>query len=60
MQKNKKLLETFKNNQDSCVMCGEETKHNKEESINTRNFYVECAGQLCAKCFSMVYSPRYN
>lgn len=59
MENNKTLLETFKK-KDSCVMCGEKTNHSQDESINTRSYYVECVGQLCNKCFSMVYSPRYN
>ncbi len=45
----------MKDEKDNCVSCGEETPYNKNEHIDNRYHYVECAGQLCKDCWEKVY-----
>jgi len=40
---------------DTCVMCGKDTPHMSNENIETRNFYIEGAGQLCYTCHNEIY-----
>ena len=40
---------------DKCILCQRETPHNKDEDINKRFHYVECAGQLCRPCWKKIY-----
>ena len=42
---------------DKCVSCGEETRYDKLEHIDFRDFYIEGVGQLCARCFDDSLSP---
>lgn len=43
---------------DNCVVCGEETPYDKEEHIDKRFYYVECAGQLCKDCWGKIYDEN--
>jgi hypothetical protein len=36
---------------DLCVFCRTETEYKSDVNIESRNFYVECAGQLCVNCY---------
>ena len=47
-----------KSDKDECVVCGEETPYSRDEDINKRYRYVECAGQLCKKCWNNVYNEE--
>lgn len=38
-----------------CVICRSSTDYTKNQSIHERKYYVECAGQLCAKCYKKLY-----
>lgn len=40
---------------DKCVLCGELTPYKKSDHVDTREFYVEGAGQLCGGCYGKVY-----
>tara|TARA_B100000029_G_C16902040_1_gene714452 strand:- start:260 stop:445 length:186 start_codon:yes stop_codon:yes gene_type:complete len=40
---------------DKCILCGCETPYDKDEHINKRFCYVECAGQLCQPCWKKIY-----
>ncbi len=35
---------------DNCVLCGRETKYDRETPVDLRKHYVEGAGQLCDYC----------
>lgn len=43
-------------NKDYCVICKRSTPYLKTTHINKRKFYIECAGQLCEKCYFNLYS----
>jgi hypothetical protein len=36
---------------DLCVSCGTKTIYKTERNIDTREHYIECAGQLCDDCY---------
>jgi uncharacterized protein CbrC (UPF0167 family) len=40
---------------EKCVTCGENTPYRFSDSIYTRQWYVEGAGQLCENCYEKVY-----
>ena len=35
---------------DACVLCGRETKYDRETPVHLRKYYVDGAGQLCDDC----------
>jgi hypothetical protein len=37
---------------DKCIICGVETPYDYETSVDVRMWYVETAGQLCARCYN--------
>jgi len=43
---------------DRCVLCNKETEYDKETHIDYRNYYVECCGQLCKKCWDCIYGTQ--
>ena len=40
---------------EKCVLCGSTVPVWRESHISERRYYVEGAGQLCARCFYDVY-----
>lgn len=40
---------------DLCVSCDSKTPYKIETRIDMRNFYVECAGQLCETCYEKTF-----
>jgi hypothetical protein len=40
---------------DKCVMCDCDTSYKKIDHIDIRKYYVEGAGQLCEKCYVLIY-----
>lgn len=49
------LKQFFKDKKDKCVICNKATPYEKQIHINHRKYYVECAGQLCEKCYFSLY-----
>jgi len=47
-----------KEEMDDCVSCGTETDYPKTMNINLRSYYVEGAGQLCKKCWDLIYKIK--
>ena len=43
---------------DKCIVCNKETPYSRNEDINNRYHYVECAGQLCKKCWDNIYDKK--
>ena len=43
---------------DSCVTCDKETSYNIEDCIDKRIGYVEGVGQLCSKCYDVIYVKK--
>ena len=43
---------------DNCGVCGEKTPYDEFDHIDIRFFYVEGAGQLCAKCYGEIYGNK--
>lgn len=43
---------------DICVICNKISEENKNDNINARFYYVECAGQLCASCYNKIYTQK--
>ena len=41
---------------ETCVSCNEVTEVLTTQNVQTRDFYVEGAGQLCETCFTKIYS----
>lgn len=39
-----------------CVSCNTATEVLVTEPVQNRPHYVECAGQLCEKCYTQIYS----
>lgn len=37
-------------------MCGKETPIELTTPIELRQYYVECAGQLCKECYEKIYN----
>ena len=40
---------------EKCVLCGDETNVRVDTHIDAREYYVEGAGELCPKCYGIVY-----
>ena len=40
---------------EKCVLCGRMVPVRRDSDIAGRRYYVEGAGQLCARCFYEVY-----
>ena len=40
---------------DICVRCGKETEYDINTPITVRRYFVGGAGQLCEKCFHILY-----
>lgn len=45
----------MKQEKDKCIMCKKETEYTKNTHIDFRQYYIEGAGQLCKKCYNMIY-----
>lgn len=43
------------NEKDKCVFCGKETGYDSSTPIYVREYYIECAGQLCEECYFDIY-----
>lgn len=43
---------------DKCVLCGSETPYDKTTHIDFRQYYIECLGQLCFKCYNEIYNTK--
>ena len=43
---------------DRCVTCGKKTPYDIEDHIDTRNGYIEGAGQFCSICFDEIYVKK--
>lgn len=41
-----------------CVMCKVETNEPVNKNIEFRNYYIECAGQLCKSCYDSLYFSK--
>ena len=46
------------NKRDKCVSCKTETEYDEFDHIDSRNFYVEGAGQLCVDCWNKIYEQK--
>ena len=44
-----------KEEQDRCILCGEETGYTRNTPVDMREHYVDGAGQLCLECDALVY-----
>ena len=44
-----------KNKHDECVLCGQLTQYRQTDHIDTRQYYIEGAGQLCEGCYNKTY-----
>jgi len=53
------MKEVNKREKDTCVLCGRETGHDKDEHINNRYNFIEGAGQLCQECADHCEALRY-
>lgn len=38
-----------------CVICGKETEYTFDTHIQERKYYVEGVGQLCKRCYYLIY-----
>lgn len=38
-----------------CIICGEETPYKKSDHILIRKYYEEGVGQLCKRCYFLIY-----
>jgi hypothetical protein len=38
-----------------CIICGEETPYKKSDHILMRKYYEEGVGQLCKRCYFLIY-----
>jgi len=43
---------------EKCVSCEAETPYSRNTHIDLREHYVECAGQLCKKCYDEIYKIK--
>ena len=43
---------------DNCAACGNKTPYDEFDEVEVRFFYVEGAGQLCAKCYGEIYGNK--
>lgn len=51
-----KLIERLRDSiKEYCIICGKETSYQKTDNILLRKYYVEGAGQLCKKCYFLIY-----
>ena len=48
------------NKVDKCIMCDKKTPYTKDTPVDFRCFYVDCAGQLCGKCWEDIYKTKYE
>ena len=46
------------NKKDKCVSCKKETQYDEFDHIDSRNFYIEGAGQLCPECYNEIYQKN--
>ncbi len=44
------------NKRDTCISCNKETQYDEFDHIDSRYFYIEGAGQLCANCWNEIYA----
>ncbi len=45
-------------NKEKCVVCGAATPYTKNTHIDSRQYYVEGAGQLCKVCWDKTYTQK--
>jgi hypothetical protein len=61
----KKLLNLFKSlfavdHLEICSVCQMYTNVSKDTPIEDRQYYVQCAGQLCKKCYTDILKNWYD
>ena len=44
--------------QDLCILCGEETGYARSTPVDMRKHYVDGAGQLCPECDVLVFEKE--
>jgi hypothetical protein len=49
-----KLLKMNKG-KEICIICGKETEYNFDTPIQERKYYIEGVGQLCKRCYYLIY-----
>ena len=40
---------------EKCIICGAETIYSFDTPISQRKYYIEGAGQLCERCYYLIY-----
>jgi len=38
-----------------CVLCGKQTGVRKDMRVDSRDYFIDCGGQLCRECFVALY-----
>ncbi len=50
--------QTAESGEEKCVRCGNKTGVSKNTPVDSREHYVEGGGQLCRKCWAMIYTDK--
>ncbi|MGB9848158.1 MAG: hypothetical protein ACPLKV_03080 [Minisyncoccia bacterium] len=54
-QKKEEFLKKLNSEKEHCVICGAETPYKKTDDVLKRKYYVEGSGQLCERCYFLIY-----
>jgi len=56
MAENKKMVS--EDGYDLCTRCNKKTQYKSDTHIDVRENYIEGSGQLCEKCYEIVYCKK--
>lgn len=44
-----------KDDREYCIICGRKTGYRRFQPIDSRQYYIYGAGQLCQECYQQIY-----